>query len=391
MGRQAAVGIGAQHVLGHLGPPQGTGPFPEAQHLHRGELRGQGNAEPLGIGPPAALGLEPVGGDPQQRGQPVAELGPAALVDQQGLEIEVVGEARGGQHPSLAVQQATPHRIARQQADPVLIGHGLVLGPVQQLEPGQAPDDGPQQQQHEDQQQGGLVAHSGMAGGRGSDPVSGGAHHQESRLSSSASRSSMRARAASSSAGSPASGLAVGAAQSPSVAEAAAGEVTPGTLLGGDVTDLHLHHRIAETGLEAVQTLPHLTGRGLSLLSQLGERVGTGAVERGQHLGRPSLAHPLHHRQSHRQHVLHQSETQGIERVGSHGDISWSGFSSLPCGSLEPPPGRDAARTGTRLREGDAAPRGPRSPCCRTGCCRATSRRRRPAPAAMSPGAGPVG
>ena len=167
VGPQAPVGIAAQHIHIHLGSFQGFGLLAEPQNLGATEARGQGDAKALGVGAAAVLLIEGGGGDLHHLGQAIAQRRPLAITHQLGLEVEVVGEPAGGQHRAMAIQNPAPNRIAGHQPDPVVIGAGLVLSPLHQLQPGQARHHGAAKHQHHRQQQGRLLAHAAMALGTG--------------------------------------------------------------------------------------------------------------------------------------------------------------------------------------------------------------------------------
>ena len=161
---QGAIGVGAAHLDSHLGARQGIGPFAKAQHLYRRQGTGQADAETLAVGSLLAAGLQIGGAQLQQLSQLVAQGGPTVFFEQPRLQEEVIGEAIGGQHAPLAIQQAPPHRIARQQADAVFIGHRLEFGAMEQLQPGQPTKDGEAAKQHKGHQDPRLVAHARLAG-----------------------------------------------------------------------------------------------------------------------------------------------------------------------------------------------------------------------------------
>ena len=121
--------------------------------------------------------------------------------------------------------------------------------------------------------------------------------------------------------------------------------------------------------LQPVEAIAHLTGSRFPLLTQPPERIPLGlTAEGGHHLLGAATAHPLDHRQTDWQDVLHQGQTQGIQGFSSHGRGS-----AVRC------PQSDPRRS---LREPVAECRVPRSAVRSRAGCPATNRCPRPAPTA---------
>ena len=165
MGRQGAVGVVAQHVDGHLGSVEPPGLLPETQHLGGGQGSGELDLEIIGAHAGGITALEGVGGEIEQPGQAIPQPGPLALLHQAGLNRERVGEAIGRQHAAMAIQQATADGMAWNQANAIFIGHHPEFGSVEQLQPGQAGDDGTAEEQHQSHEPGGLPGNSRAASG----------------------------------------------------------------------------------------------------------------------------------------------------------------------------------------------------------------------------------
>ena len=99
------MGVVAQDVHIHLGTPQAQGLFAEAQHLLRLQIQGQGGAIAVPIRPVLTALIEQIRVQFQQPCQTIAKIRPSGFADQTRLEIERIGEAAGGQHTALAIQE----------------------------------------------------------------------------------------------------------------------------------------------------------------------------------------------------------------------------------------------------------------------------------------------
>ena len=163
MGRQRAMGIETQDVDIDLRPLQGLYLLLEAQDLIRLEIHGQGDSIAVAINAAATAPIQLRRTEAEQAGQAIPQWRPCRSIDKPGLEIEGVRELAGRQHPSFTIQQTSPNRRPRHQADSVLVSKLAVMLAVEHLQPGEASQHGAAEDENDREQHQRLLAEAAVA------------------------------------------------------------------------------------------------------------------------------------------------------------------------------------------------------------------------------------
>ena len=163
MGTEGAVGVMAQHIDHHLCPVEHSSLLAETKHLGGGQGASQIDLKVFRLKTLFVAGLQGVRWQPQQGCQVFPEIWPLALFDEARLNRQCVREPVGGQHPAFPIQQPATDGMAGNEANPVLIGHHLELGAMEQLKPGQPGHDGSAQEKHQKHEPEGLVGQTRTA------------------------------------------------------------------------------------------------------------------------------------------------------------------------------------------------------------------------------------